>query len=393
MSSFETPKIKKEIKRLKKAKEKIWGPEESGLKRSQIEAEYRQIESFFMDYYEKKISAKELADNLGTKILGINGEHAPSQIYAFDCLAKSLAYTKKEKNIDTIAEEMLFDLALEKHPLKREYLLGILAYYSNRERLENLAEEIENNPGNIQAKEEMDIILKINNSVARLDKKICYSEEMHRLIDYIRKSFPRENEECQKARLVSFYYGSIEIDRKTKEKLSPTKLPELSRVPRTTVIDPRKFGKRIKGSGIPRYIYVLPPSYHPSWEKLKEADEYGVELSPQAAVFEGEEKIFVEYDINPRLSRLYNRRIRYYKGKAAYFQAKGNKEEARKYFKRLKTLENALKERIWRALDSEAKRIFKDKNRLVVLKRTIRDYPKEEAVPGVLKDVLEKKAA
>ena len=67
------------------------------------------------------------------------------------------------------------------------------------------------------------------------------------------------DEECQKARLVSFYYGSIEIDRKTKEKLSPTKLPELSRVPRTTVIDPRKFGKRIKGSGIPRYIYVLPP--------------------------------------------------------------------------------------------------------------------------------------
>ena len=217
---FGEPKFEKPIKKIKSAKEKIW-IEASGLRRKEIEQEYNQIDNYLKSHEKRKIPSKKLADNLGTKVLGFNGEHPSVQIYAFDSLIKSISGAKNETDIDTIVEEILFDTALEKHPLKKEYLLGILAYYSNRERLAELEEKIGQKPTDAQSRE-INIIAKINNSVARLSKRICYSERMHQIIDYILGGFPRDIKECERARLVATYYGY---------EVQPTRMPEPGRAP------------------------------------------------------------------------------------------------------------------------------------------------------------------
>lgn len=320
-------------------------------KRKEIRTDYENIEDQINSYYEKKITAKNLVDNLGLVILGSQGEHASTQIYAYENLIKTIAETEKEEDIDIIAEEIFYSAATENNPMKKAYLLGILNNFSNLERLEELFSKKDetNNSVDVKNTEEIDIIQKIRKAALRIKKEGKVSEQEEEVLNYVLDNFPRDNNECESARLVSVYYS--------KENYA-TRMPALGK---QKLLEDEVW-KCLEGNGIPRYVYALPAGWHPSGEKLDEADRFGINLTQQAAIFEGKEKIFIEYDMNPRLSRLYNRRIKYYRDQ--------------KNLKKVEELENALKLRVWREIekDPEAMETFQSIDNIVIIKKTIRDY-------------------
>ncbi len=342
--------------------------ESSMEKRKSIREDYEEIEDKVNDYYEKKINAKDLSSALGSATLGFQGQHASAQIYAYENLIKAIAETKDDKDIDTIAEEVFYDAAAEDNPMKKSYLLGILNYYSNLERMKELydKEAEEKGKGNKTANqkliEEKDIIQKIRQAARRIKKEGKISTQEEKIVDYVLNNFPRDDKECEAARLISNYYSKED---------HATRMPALGR---RKLLEDEEIWEELKGSGVPRYVYVLPEGWHPSGEKLDEADRFGLKLIPQAAYFEGNVKFFVEYDMNPELAKLYNRRIRYYKDKGD--------------FQRAEDLERAFRERVWREIekDPEAKQIFQSPDNIVLLKKTIRDWP----VDVDAKNLLEK---
>jgi hypothetical protein len=328
------------------------------------------------------LPAAQLVRELGENVLGTDSYHSSTQLYAYENLIKSLAETSSKKDLDTITEEIIFDIAVEKNPVKRAYLLGILSYYSGQERLNEIENKIrarEISASDEKTEEEIKIISNLRSSILRLQKVFKGYPEMEEIINYALKDFKLDNDECEWARLIANYY---------KSEPHVTRMPDLEE---KYIIAPIKEIQRKsqKGSGLPKYVYTLPPGYHPSQEKLEEADRFGIQLTFEAVKVVNEtkegkkKKIFVEYDMSPELSRLYYRRIRHYKDKV---KQANNPLEKKKYYKRINDLEAALKKRIWKQLDPEAKKIFGSPDNIEILKKTIRDWSDDEETQKLLEE-------
>lgn len=327
--------------------------EEPSLKnRKEIQASYIAIEDKVNDFYEKKISAKEFAEYLSSIALGIGGDHASAQIYAYENLIKSLSETNEPGDIKLITDEIFFGAAVERNPMKRAYLLGILHYYSSRDRLKQILDEESRGGPNERTRVEKDIVKKIRDAASSASKK---TKDEEKITDYILGDFSQREDETNWARLISDYY---------RREPRATRMPSLGRKKLLN----EDIWSDLEGNGLPRYVYALPQGYHPSTEKVDEADRFGLVLKPEAAFFEGDEKIYVEYDMNPELARLYNRRIRYYKNNEVW--------------DRVRLLEESLRERIWREIqdDPGAREVFRNRGDITVVKKTIRDWPEDTDV-------------
>lgn len=341
-----------------------------------IDEEYRKIEESVNGYAEKKVSAKELSEYLGNAVLvGLNKEHPSSRIYAYEQLIKSLSNTDADKkaDIDLIVEEVLFDAAEERNPNKRIYLLGILYHYSSQERINNIEQKLSSGEElikNARIRDEVDIITKIKGSVNRLREKIENYEDLEKIMHYIIDDFSGTENECEAARLIANYY----------EKESSATRPPSFKVFERYIDKAEDMGADDYGNGEPRYIYTLPEGLHPSQRKIDEAGRFGKDLEFQAANIDDRKVKFVPYDLKPDLRMLYYRRIRYYKDKQNY--------------QRIEKLENALQERVWRDLynlDSvKTEETFLSKEDMVVLKKTIRDFPRDDVLQKDLEQIIEK---
>tara|TARA_Y100000031_G_scaffold144412_1_gene175833 strand:+ start:2628 stop:3728 length:1101 start_codon:yes stop_codon:yes gene_type:complete len=336
-------------------------------KRAEIAKEYKNVEQKINDFYEKKISAKEMSNILGNVVLGTNGEHASTQIYAYENLLKSLSEIQQrdKEDVENITGEAIYDIAVEKNPMKRAYLLGILYHYSSQERLDQIEKQLSSSKEKPDQKteDEKNIISSIRSSSSRLKNNDNFFPEENKVADYILNDFSGNKNECETARLIADYYD---------KEPHATRMPEPGK---KSIINNEDIWNNAEGNGIPRYVYVLPEEYHPSQEKLDEADNFGIHLTPQVAVFEGQNKIFVDYDMNPELARLYNRRIRHYKDT--------------NNLAKVEQLENAFRERVWRDIsnkDPEAANIFGDRENIVVLRRTIRDWPDDVDMVNLLNE-------
>jgi len=340
-------------------------------KRDVIRDDYFQIEEKTNLFYKEKLEAKELADFLGSKALGLAGEHSSSQIYAYENLIKSIAETKDEKDVEDIVQEIYFDIAATDNPNKRAYFLGILNHYSNLERIKEIyaSEEEEIDQGkklrDRKKADEKDIIMKIRKASEKIKKSGNLHPKAEKAVDYVLNNFPRDTKECETARLIAAYYD---------KEARATRMPAAGK---KNILD-ENIWKDLKGSGVPRYIYDLHPGWHPSQEKLDEADRFGLELHPVAAKFEGDEKVYVEYKMNPELARAYNRRIRFYMDK--------------KNYQRVDLLERALKERIWRQIkeDPGLSEDFPSIDDFEIIKQTIRDWPEDVEMNDLLESDFQK---
>jgi hypothetical protein len=352
-------------------------------KREKIDEEYKGVEGIINDFYEGKEAVKEMSDQLGNVVLGAHDEHASTQLYAYEVLLKSLAEIDpgNKKAVEAVVNEALFDAAVVSHPVKKEYLLGILQYYSSKDHLEEINKIMSMGQKNARLERESQIIININSVIEQFKDDPLVTQVAKYIID----NFPRDNPECQKARLIAKYYeaansaAAADLSGKTPRATEKPGIPEEL----DNLINNKKLRTGLGSSGVPDKIVCLTVDYHPSQEKLDESDTWGTDLVPLAAAFEdvqmatpGGIKIvrkrrFVEYDISPELTRLYLRRIRYYKD--------------RNQLKKVGKLEEALRERIWRGLNERfpdvAGKIGR-KEDMVVIKRTIRDLPMSVQQPG-----------
>ena len=119
------------ISEIQKGKEEIYGGVKRESERRQILDAYSRVEGAYNKFVKKKINAGDLSRSLGSAVLGLSGEHLSAQIYAYELLLKSLAEAENPEDQNKIIEEAIFDAATKTHPVKKEYLLGILAYFSS----------------------------------------------------------------------------------------------------------------------------------------------------------------------------------------------------------------------------------------------------------------------
>lgn len=359
--------------------------------RDKINKEYEYVEKLINDFYVGKETLENTSNKLGEVVLEFKGEHSSTQLYAFEMLFKMLSEVNfdDKENVKTVLSEILFDVSVTTHPIKREYLLGILQYYVDKNRLEEINRKMMAGIKNAQLGWESQIITNIYSVIGELKRDDLFNDPLFAtVIKYIIDDFPEDNPECESARLIAKYYemanlaAASDLSGKTPTATGkpgiPKKLFELI----------EEDNKSRGGSdiiGIPYKIVCLDSkhNHHPSQKKLDEADDWDIKLSPfivfpediQKPIPEGViragKKYYVEYDISPKLTRLYLRRIRYYKDK-------NQLEKVRK-------LENAFNERIWRNISEhfpEVARQIGDKENMVVIKRTIRDYPIDKILAG-----------
>lgn len=358
-------------------------------KRKEILGEYKNIDNLLTKFKDGGQKLSELSSALGRITSAENDEHASSQLYAYDNLLKLTQQTEEDADTDTITEEGVFDIAIEKNPMKRAYLLGMLYRFSSLEKAKTAAEELdrrtkdgeaEDSPEIIKMKEQIAAIKRVRESIKRLgaDAEIAESEEMKKVIEYIINDYPEGVDECEAAKLIAKYYENEE---------NATRMPSIGE--KLLSLVPEEIWLNRNGNKIPRYPYTLPNGkyspHHPSQEKLDEYDEFRLPFTTVPAVEIEGVRYWVKFPLNQNLNRAYLRRIRYYKDQGNY--------------DRVNLLEQALKERVWRELqknqdDPEIKTYFstpEDKDNLVVLRQTVRDWPEDDEIREILMKELDEK--
>lgn len=369
-----------EQKNFKESLEETYA-EPSLRRRRHIEKQYGNVNEIISGYYEKSLGRKEMTDRLSTMAVGEKGEHPSAQIYAYEQLIKSLAETDERQDQEEIAKEIVFDIALPiNNPVRRAYFLGLLRHYSSEERLDEIEESLKTDKTEeVRLQDEHKIISTLITYAQKIRSGEEYdqlSPEEKQIIDYIVKDFPRGDDECEIARLISSHYG---------KEVNATRPPDPASKLLSDLLKEPGLKNEILNR-MPDKVYVLPEGHHPSKEKIAEAAEWGIQLNPVAATFEetskGRKKNYVYFDMDPDLSKLYFSRLRHYKDT-------GNT-------KKTAQIEAALRERVWRELDQEAKDKFgNDINNIVLLKQTIRDRLEEadeqsSAEPDELHQDIEK---
>lgn len=440
-----------DFKKIGREKEQYYTKEKLS-QRLEIELEYKKTENALNDFYEKKLSASDLSNELGISVLGFRGESPSSQIYAYECLFKALAETEDAKDVDEIVNEIIFDVALEPPTLKQEYLLGILAYYASKSKAEELEKKLREEepiekilekapvkeaiykakleratetkstiqeiremwedlplqelqdlealekdadlriekfkqaleeqirerkesqkkerpkPKDVQPEEELKILINIFKGVEGIKRAGKLAPEIQKIIDLITNDFPRETEEGALARLCSKYYS---------KEAHATRMPDPSAKFSSIQENLRAIDQERESSGIPELVYILPPGRHTSQKKIAEAEEWGIPLFTEAAVYrekyEKEVKIGVLYDLSPEECFEYIRAVR---------EAKDAKN-----WENLRKLKEDFKNKIWSDLDESAKKIIGGKEEMMVLVQTIKDYSEEEITK--IKKILE----
>lgn len=111
-------------------------------KRKEILKQYKNVDSLMEQFKKGELKPEGLSDALGQVTLGMADEHASAQIYSYDNLLKTISMVDSEKEIDRITEEALFDIAVERNPMKRAYLLGILCHNSSLGKAKKKSEEV-----------------------------------------------------------------------------------------------------------------------------------------------------------------------------------------------------------------------------------------------------------
>ena len=361
-------------------------------RRKEISQEYETIENVVNNYYDKKISVHDLTRLLEPYVWGtlfgseakrneenineVKSVYSSSQIYAFENMLKAMSETENNEDIKHLTRCFLHDIAFENNPRKRAYLLGLLCYYSDGERLAKIEEELTreraadpNRKIDQKTQDEIDIIQRIKSAAGAISKEEYEQlpENMQTVLSYILKNFPRDTDECQAARLVSWGYEND---------------PHATRMPgvgERTISIIENMGERLDGCGLPRLAYLLPKGWGPSQEKIDEVEKYAqldslfgkelfTKMRPQIArVEEGNSRKinYVNYPMSPEEAFDYYKETRRCK-------------DARDY-EALEALENKFKRMAWQGLDETARQeLGGDINNVVILKRTIRDYPKTE---------------
>lgn len=369
--------------------------QESDLnKRKEIEREYGIIEDKINAYYDKKISATELAESLEQCVWGggedVEDMNPSSQIYAFENLVRAIGETDSKEDVKTLFESTLYGVAQEENPMKKAYLMGILYHYSSQERLNGLRKQIKENRErdpevsiDEKVREEIDIISSIISTAEKVRGRLptdnkAYPKQMIEILDYIINDFPEGNEKCRAARIVGKYYA---------EEIHATGIPGLAEKNKDIADNPNIW-RQLESCGVPRYPYILAPGQHPSQRKINESqllDKHKVfgqnwKLTPMAGQFigdKGEKYLLGDYSKTPppKIFDVYLRRIRHYKDKRNY--------------RRVFRLEEALKERLWRNLGPSGQKQIGSKENMVVIKRTIRDWPPDSIYTEAIKQSLE----
>ncbi len=340
---------------LQQEKASIYGDIKYESERRKIVADYEDIEAGYNDFLDKKIGVDEFAKKLGNHILGIAGEHGSAQIYAFELLNKSLAEAKTDEEKGKIIEEALFDIASEELPVKKEYLLGILAYFTSASRHHERSERFAGEPNNAQLQDEAKIYGSYHGSLENLgDKRRGLTPEMMKILELISNDFPPDSEDGAVAQLVANYYAKEE---------HPTTPPNPSS---SRILDQlHQYNASHGETGNPERVYVLPPGYHTSREKIEEAKIWGIPLYTSLARIQSLEsgektKTALIFNISEAEGMKYIDDVRTHEDEENWAGAEKVREE--------------YKQRLWDSLDENTKRAFGgDPNELIILVQTIRD--------------------
>lgn len=341
------------IRDLAESKESVYGDTRYESERVELVKEYGNIEDAYNLYIEGKKPAKEFVDALGNAALGVGGKHASSQVYAYELLVKSLAEAPTKEDADAITQEIIFDAAVTELPLKKEYLLGILAYYGSHARYEEREAALKEDPKNGKLRDETRIFEVLSTAVARLAASDVAERDIQRVVDLIRQDFPEDIEEGEIASLVAEYY---------EKEPHATRIPEPAR---RRVLDVMTTSRpRRDSSGDPSHIMLLRPGYHTSQEKVEEAHYWGIPLFTHATVQEGDMIRYVILNTDEADGMRYIKELR-----AAY---EANDEG------RAEKIKNEYRDKAWERLDEPAKQIIGSKESLRIQVETIRDHSIDE---------------
>lgn len=354
------------IPEIQRGKEEIYGGVKRESERRQILDDYSRVEGVYNQFLKQKISAQVLSRSLGDVIVGTRGEHASAQIYAYELLLKSLAEAATLEDENKIIDEALFDAAVEDRSVKKEYLLGLLAYFSSSE-LTQLRQKEER--GGIVKAEEQKIFFAFQNYLSNLTpaRSGTLHKEMKDLAALISNDFPTTSEDGQTARLVAKYYAN-------EQQATAPPGPK-----RSIIVDVFSQGQAGSGgSGKPERIYVLPPGYHTSAEKIREAEAYRLPLLTEIAQIqntsEGKEKKALLWDISAEESLRYIKKLRDLKDRNDFKGAKKFMEDYR--------------QTLWDQLDEYTRQEFGGQiENVEILVQTIRD----ESVDALEADQPEQK--
>lgn len=341
------------IRSLSESKEEVFGDTQYESERRELVNEYGSIEEAYNSYIEGKKPAKELADALGNAALGVGGKHPSSQVYAYELLMKSLAEAPSKEDADAIAQELVFDTAVTELPIKKEYLLGIIAHYGSHSgemrREARMAEE----PNNAQLRDEAKIFRALSIALARLQAKGIEDPEIKHVVELVQKDFPEDLEEGEVARLIATYY---------EKEPHATRIPEPAR---RRILDTVTRTSHPKGtSGEPSHLVLLRPGYHTSQEKVEEAHYWGIPLFTHATVEQGAMVRYVILNTDPEDSMRYIKELR-----GAY---EDNDQE------RAEKIKDEYRDKAWERLDEPAKQIIGSKENLRIQVETIRDHSLDE---------------
>jgi hypothetical protein len=348
-------KLSREAKRIQKGKDQFYTESSLETRKKIVDTEYAGTEMTLNDFYDGKIKVDELVDKLGSSTLGFNQEHPSSQIYAFDSMFKALTEVnlKDTESTDAILEEIVYDVAVTDNPVKREYMLGILAHFSSKRRLEGLGGQLIEQDIEQKLEDDIHIITSLAASADRLKQnpQLNKNESIVKVLDLIINDFPEGDQEAGTARLVATYYQG--------EK-NATRMPD---PPKHYVIDNEKLQRVESHQGdIPKYVYTLPKGYHTSEKKVNEAEDWGIPLLTEAGLQQEDDQgrlsnITVLVDINPQESTEYIKAVR---------EAKDSHD-----LSRVEQLRNDYKDRVWEELDSNMKDVIGSKKDMIILVQTI----------------------
>jgi len=302
---------------VKKEKEKIYNDhniDQESRNRDILEP-FNAVELNFNDFTEKKISAEDFANNLGSIVFSEDKKterpwHPSAQIYAFEHLLKALAETDDKKDIDEIVNEIIFDIGIQESSVKGEYLLGILANYAGKYNINALEERLKDNKNDVQPGQRFKIFKNIFQGISKenesLEKMKEHMPEMVEIIDLIKNDFPQNTDMGETARLVGRYYEmaqrdttdtrdykkdimeeianrvekgekeeEIKDDIKKREAFlrSATRYPKLKKIKETKTDNEKN--KRTK-SEIPDYLMRVPKGKVTSRKKIRESEEFNM---------------------------------------------------------------------------------------------------------------------
>ncbi|MBI3420773.1 MAG: hypothetical protein HY006_01795 [Candidatus Sungbacteria bacterium] len=336
---------------IKKEKSRTYEAELESERRAIVE-QYGVVEDAYNGFVERRAPVEQFVDTVGRTVLGIEGQHASAQIYAYELLLKALAEAEDTRQQDLITQEVIYDVAASELPTKKEYLLGLLAYYASQEREGEREDRYDQEPSNAQLEDEIKIFQHLSQGIARMRGKGELPKEMQSVLDLMVNDFPRGTDEGAAARLVATYYA---------KEPHATRPPD----PKHRMIIEGGGGSRTSAASMPWYVYTLPPGYHTSEEKIGEARVWGIPLHTDLSRIGERERSGIVFDLDPEESLAYITQLR------TFIDARD--------WEGATALHTTHRQQLWDRLDPAAKQFFGHPEETHVLVQTIRDFTPDDA--------------